>query len=203
MSCWAGGLASRATARTLSDSDQELVGCRPAGGVAEQLGLPAWGWLAAAVGLAFWLRGPLAAMVDGPTVATWTTVFVSFSVRALPFLVLGVVVSGAVAALVPPGWLARALPRTGRWWRCRRPGWPGSPGPAVSAGRCRSPAGSRLGGAAGRGHAVSPEHTRSRPIPRPGQGAGGLTGVRAELGRSVLRCTRRRVAIGLCWPWSG
>jgi hypothetical protein len=110
MSCWAGGLASRATARTLSDSDQELVGCRPAGGVAEQLGLPAWGWLAAAVGLAFWLRGPLAAMVDGPTVATWTTVFVSFSVRALPFLVLGVVVSGAIAALVPPGWLARTLP---------------------------------------------------------------------------------------------
>jgi uncharacterized membrane protein YraQ (UPF0718 family) len=32
------------------------------------------------------------------------------SVQALPFLVLGVVVSGAIAALVPPGWLARALP---------------------------------------------------------------------------------------------
>jgi uncharacterized protein len=36
--------------------------------------------------------------------------FVSVSVQALPFLVLGVLISGAIAALVPPGWLARALP---------------------------------------------------------------------------------------------
>jgi uncharacterized membrane protein YraQ (UPF0718 family) len=38
-------------------------------------------------------------------------VFVSLTVQALPFLVLGVVISGAIAVVVPPGFLARALPR--------------------------------------------------------------------------------------------
>ena len=42
---------------------------------------------------------------------TWSTIFVSITIQALPFLVLGVLLSGALAALVRPGWLARALPR--------------------------------------------------------------------------------------------
>jgi uncharacterized protein len=55
-------------------------------------------------------RGLLAELLDGPAVATWSTIFVSITVQALPFLVLGVGLSGALAALVRPGWLARALP---------------------------------------------------------------------------------------------
>ena len=97
-------------ARTLPESDQNWSAVDRREESPEQVHLPAWGWLALAVGLAFWLRGPLAGLLDGPAVETWTTVFVSISVQALPFLVLGVVVSGAIAALVPPGWLARALP---------------------------------------------------------------------------------------------
>jgi uncharacterized membrane protein YraQ (UPF0718 family) len=47
----------------------------------------------------------------GPAAQTWATMFVSLTVQALPFLVLGVLVSGAIAAFVPDGWLATALPR--------------------------------------------------------------------------------------------
>ena len=97
-------------ARTLPDSDQDWSAVDRREEPPGQVHLPAWGWLAAAFGLAFWLRGPLTGLLDGPALGTWTTVFVSISTQALPFLVLGVVVSGAIAALVPPGWLASALP---------------------------------------------------------------------------------------------
>ena len=127
-------------ARTLSEDDQDWPAVDQREESPEQVRLPAWGWLAVAFGLAFWLRGPLDGLLDGPALGTWTTVFVSISVQALPFLVLGVMLSGAITALVPPGWLARVLPHS-RWWRCRRPGWPGSPCRAVSAERSRSPAG--------------------------------------------------------------
>jgi uncharacterized protein len=56
-------------------------------------------------------RSLLADVVDNPALQTWSTIFVSIAIQALPFLVLGVLVSGVLAALVPPGWLARALPR--------------------------------------------------------------------------------------------
>jgi uncharacterized protein len=56
-------------------------------------------------------RSLLADLLDGPALRTWSTIFVSIIVQALPFLVLGVLVSGAIAALVRPGWLASVLPR--------------------------------------------------------------------------------------------
>lgn len=46
-----------------------------------------------------------------PEIATAATVFCGIFVQALPFLVLGVVVSGAVATFVTPDRLARWLPR--------------------------------------------------------------------------------------------
>jgi uncharacterized protein len=46
-----------------------------------------------------------------PAVQTWATVFVAVCVQAMPFLVLGVLVSGAIAAFVPAAFFARALPR--------------------------------------------------------------------------------------------
>ena len=56
------------------------------------------------------LRPRLAGLFDDPAVQTWATIFVSISIQALPFLVLGVVISGLIAAFVSPEWFARALP---------------------------------------------------------------------------------------------
>ncbi len=55
-------------------------------------------------------RPLLVGLLDRPAVAHWATIFVAIAVQAVPFLVLGVSVSAAIAAFVPPGALARALP---------------------------------------------------------------------------------------------
>src|SRR3977135_3704539 len=56
--------------------------------------------------------GAISAFVSGnPDLSVATTVFCGVFVQALPFLVLGVVVSGLVAAFVTPDRLARWLPR--------------------------------------------------------------------------------------------
>jgi uncharacterized membrane protein YraQ (UPF0718 family) len=55
-------------------------------------------------------RGLVGGSLDPVALRTWTTVFVAVVVQALPFLALGVLVSGAITALVSPGWLERALP---------------------------------------------------------------------------------------------
>jgi uncharacterized membrane protein YraQ (UPF0718 family) len=53
----------------------------------------------------------MVAHADAPGVRAWCTVFLAVRIQAIPFLVLGVLVSGAVAAFVPPGALGRVLPR--------------------------------------------------------------------------------------------
>ncbi|GAA4662806.1 MULTISPECIES: permease [Amycolatopsis] len=54
-----------------------------------------------------WVRDAL----DVPALRTGATVFVAVCVQALPFLVLGVLVSGAIAAFVPARVLRKVLPR--------------------------------------------------------------------------------------------
>jgi uncharacterized protein len=49
-------------------------------------------------------------LLDRPAIAHWATVFVAIVVQAMPFLVLGVTISAAVAAFVPGDLLARLLP---------------------------------------------------------------------------------------------
>jgi uncharacterized protein len=56
------------------------------------------------------LRPLLQDLLDRPAVAHWATIFVAIAVQAMPFLVLGVSVSAAIAALVPSGFLPRLLP---------------------------------------------------------------------------------------------
>ena len=51
------------------------------------------------------------AVSDAAAFATWATIFVPICIQALPFLVLGVVLSAALMAFVPPRVIARALPR--------------------------------------------------------------------------------------------
>lgn len=57
------------------------------------------------------LRPLLAPALSGPATQMWATIFVALMVQALPFLVLGVLVSGAIAAFVPPTLIARLLPQ--------------------------------------------------------------------------------------------
>jgi uncharacterized membrane protein YraQ (UPF0718 family) len=59
---------------------------------------------------AFLLRPVLSGLLDSPALQTWSTIFVSIAVQALPFLVLGVLVSGAITAYVPPSVFRRILP---------------------------------------------------------------------------------------------
>lgn len=50
-------------------------------------------------------------VLDVPALQTGATIFVAICVQALPFLVLGVLLSGAIAAFVPARVLERVLPR--------------------------------------------------------------------------------------------
>ncbi|GIH01719.1 permease [Plantactinospora mayteni] len=56
-------------------------------------------------------REPVAALISTPRLQTWTTVFVSVMVQAVPFLVFGVLLSAVIAVFVPRSFWARALPR--------------------------------------------------------------------------------------------
>jgi uncharacterized membrane protein YraQ (UPF0718 family) len=67
--------------------------------------------LAAVLVLLLILRGPLAGLVSGARLSTWTTVFVSVLVQAVPFLVFGILLSAVIAVFVPSSFWARALPR--------------------------------------------------------------------------------------------
>lgn len=56
------------------------------------------------------LQGPIRGALSAPVMQSWMTVFVAVLVQALPFLVLGVLLSAAIAVFVPPSFFARALP---------------------------------------------------------------------------------------------
>ncbi|CAL9520891.1 Putative two-component membrane permease complex subunit SMU_747c [Streptomyces sp. enrichment culture] len=57
------------------------------------------------------LQDPIRGALSAPVMQSWMTVFVAVLVQALPFLVLGVLLSAAIAVFVPPSFFARALPR--------------------------------------------------------------------------------------------
>lgn len=61
--------------------------------------------------VALLLNAPLVRMLDRPAIQTGATVFVAVVVQAFPFLVFGVLISGLIAAFVPPQALRRLLPR--------------------------------------------------------------------------------------------
>ncbi|MGH3550437.1 MAG: permease [Pseudonocardiaceae bacterium] len=68
--------------------------------------------LCAVLVLALLAQGALIQVLDIPAVRTGATVFVAVCVQAMPFLVLGVLVSGLIAAFVSPLALRRVLPAT-------------------------------------------------------------------------------------------
>ncbi|MHB9860130.1 permease [Streptomyces sp. YIM S03343] len=55
-------------------------------------------------------QAPIRKALSAPVMQSWTTVFVAVVVQALPFLVLGVLLSAAIAVFVPASFFARALP---------------------------------------------------------------------------------------------
>jgi uncharacterized membrane protein YraQ (UPF0718 family) len=62
--------------------------------------------------IALYTREMLSGSLNPVALRTWTTVFVAIVVQALPFLALGVLISGAITALVPPAVLERVLPQS-------------------------------------------------------------------------------------------
>jgi uncharacterized membrane protein YraQ (UPF0718 family) len=67
--------------------------------------------LAALLVLLVLFRDVVAGLISGPLLQTWTTVFVSVLVQAVPFLVFGVALSAVIAVYVPRSFWAKALPR--------------------------------------------------------------------------------------------
>jgi uncharacterized membrane protein YraQ (UPF0718 family) len=67
-------------------------------------------WVLVPLVLAGPFHGLLERFFDGPAIETWSTIFVAISAQAMPFLVLGVLISAGIAGFVPAGALARRLP---------------------------------------------------------------------------------------------
>ena len=66
----------------------------------------------AIIGTVLMVVGPeLAAEADTPALAAWRTVFTAIVVQGVPFLLLGTLVSAAIAAFVPASLFTKALPR--------------------------------------------------------------------------------------------
>jgi uncharacterized membrane protein YraQ (UPF0718 family) len=63
------------------------------------------------VGLALFGRRIFAGAFTDEGIRTWATMFVGVTVQALPFLVLGVLLSAALTAFIPPSFFAKALPK--------------------------------------------------------------------------------------------
>src|SRR4029453_12995055 len=75
------GLGCSAMARTLPEDDQAWSEVDRGEEPPERVTLPVWLWLALAVLLAFYLRSPLAGLLAGPALGTWTTTFFSLTVQ--------------------------------------------------------------------------------------------------------------------------
>lgn len=56
-------------------------------------------------------RTTLSSVFSSAALENWATIFLSVTLQAIPFLVLGVIVSACLSAFVPSSWLARALPQ--------------------------------------------------------------------------------------------
>ena len=56
-------------------------------------------------------QAPISRALSTPAVQNWMTVFIAVVAQALPFLVLGVLLSAVIAVFVPPSFFVRALPR--------------------------------------------------------------------------------------------
>lgn len=84
----------------------------PAGGTGSRRPRRSWGLelLAVTLVVAIAARGWIGGAFNSPQTQGWATVFVAIVVQAMPFVVLGTLLSAAIATLVPERFFARALP---------------------------------------------------------------------------------------------
>ncbi|GAA2359339.1 permease [Dactylosporangium salmoneum] len=84
----------------------------PAGGTGPHPPRRSWGLELLAVALigAIAARAWIGGAFTSPRAQEWVTVFVAIAVQAMPFVVLGTLLSAAIAVLVPERFFARALP---------------------------------------------------------------------------------------------
>jgi uncharacterized membrane protein YraQ (UPF0718 family) len=69
-------------------------------------------WLVVGLLLAaFPLQRLLSSALDGAAFQTWATIFFAIVIQSVPFLVLGVVLSGVISALLSEKFVARVMPR--------------------------------------------------------------------------------------------
>lgn len=76
---------------------------------ANRLGLAGLVW--AYIPVVLIARGSFGYLFEGQALRNWSTIFVSLTLQAIPFLVLGTVISAAISALVPSRWIANAVPK--------------------------------------------------------------------------------------------
>ncbi len=90
-------------------ADAAVVGDQREPGASRRLGLAGvvWAYLVAILVS----RQSFRYLFEDQVLRNWSTIFVSVTLQALPFLVLGVVVSATISALVPTSWITRAVPR--------------------------------------------------------------------------------------------
>jgi uncharacterized membrane protein YraQ (UPF0718 family) len=67
--------------------------------------------LALALVLVVLFQAPINRWLSAPAAQNWMTIFIAVVTQALPFLVLGVVLSAVIAVFVPPSFFTRALPK--------------------------------------------------------------------------------------------
>jgi uncharacterized membrane protein YraQ (UPF0718 family) len=82
----------------------------------DQDGVPGWNVdpvlvLTLVLLVGFLAQGPVRRLLSTPVMQSWMTVFVAVVVQALPFLVLGVLLSAGLAVFVPPSVFTRVLPK--------------------------------------------------------------------------------------------
>lgn len=85
----------------------ESVSTQERGGLVDRQGLIVLVLLAAA----FPAQRLLSPVLDSPAFQTWATIFFAIVVQSIPFLVLGIVLSGLISVLLSEKVVARAMPR--------------------------------------------------------------------------------------------
>jgi len=104
----------------MTDDPEAALGADPGGGLdvdvdhearkaSTKMGLAGLVW--AYIPVVLIARGSFGYVFEGQALRNWSTIFVSLTLQAIPFLVLGTVISAAISALVPASWIANAVPK--------------------------------------------------------------------------------------------
>ncbi len=86
-------------------------GSRPQAEPRHRIGLIVW----LNIGIFFLWQGSVQRLLPYPELQSWGTIFMATMLQALPFLVLGVGISAAIAAFVPGAFIARTVPKQARY----------------------------------------------------------------------------------------